>query len=335
MPLTKTIAEIKEVLPKLVSSISNNTLLPNFDRAEYKYIVSPIIGPALYSTLSAAYNSNSLTDKQLQLVKHIRLVAAAYAYRDELGMYSLTLSDGGVKKISQVGAEPLRAWEVQRLENTLVESALDGTEVLINYLVDNKADFTDWTSSDQYKKVKVLLLASASEFNEQYTLFRPQRSYFTMRTVMRDVQRFFLEETIGADLLEYLRDKSSPTDKETACIDLLKKSLAFFTISKACKHFSVSFSDNGFTILGEKNTSSPEPGAAGTTDLELLEMKIDECEKDANSYLEKANAKLVALYADTAATADYKAAFAKGPLSSYIDLADRTSGNEKRKIFRM
>lgn len=331
MALIKTIAEIKAVLPKLVSSISNNTLLPNFDRAEYKYIV-PIIGPALYNTLQTAYDANTLDADQTILIKHLRLVIASYAYKDELGLYVLTIGDSGAKKISQGGTTPVYGWEVQRLENSLVDSAMDGIEVLLNYLFDNKATYTEWTDSEQYSKINSLLIKTATDFNDKYSLFRPQRSYFVMRAVMNDVQRLFIQDTIGKDLLVYLRDVTAPTDDEKECIDLLKKSLAFFTVMKACRHFSVSFTDGGFTILGERSPAV-DSSSTQSLDLHLLDMKIKECEMEGDSYLELSRSQLVELYADAGATTDFKTAFEAGPLVDYIKKEDRTSGNEDRKIY--
>lgn len=334
MPLIKALPEIKEVLPKLVSSISANTLLPNFQRTEYKYIV-PIIGPTLYASLVTAYEGNTLDADQLVLVKHLRLIIAAYAYKDELGLSVLTIGDGGAKKVSQGATEPVRGWEVQRLENTLIDAAMDGTEIVLNYLFDNAATYTEWTDSEQYSKIKSLLIKTATDFNDKCTLFRPQRSYFLMKAVLYDVQRLFIEETIGKDLLVYLRDKVTPTDKEVICIDLLKKSLAFYTLMKAAKQFSVAFTDGGFTILGEKSNNSMENGLNQPIDMELLRMKIDECDTEGGSYLELARNTLVALYTDGTVTNDYITAFDTGPLASYVQPVDRTSGNENRKIYAM
>lgn len=331
MALIKTIGEIKEVLPKLVSSISEASLKPNFDRTEEKYIV-PVTGRTLYNTLVAAYNANTLSAEQTKLVKHLRLVIAAYAYKDELGLSVLTIGDGGVKK-NNTGNTPVYGWEVQRLENTLLETALDGMEVLLNYLFDNKASYAEWTASEPYSKIKTLLIRTATDFTDQYTLFRPQRSYFVMKSVLKDTQFLFIEKTIGAALLTYLRDKEAPTSAEKTCIELLKKSLAFYTVMKACRHFSVSFSDGGFTIMGEKSSNGMDNGQG--PDLELLQMKMNECDKEGSAYLELARTELVALYSADGATSEFKTAFEAGDLVNFIARADRTSGNESRKIFVM
>ena len=334
MPLISTIEEIQAVLPKLISTTSETSTLPNFGHTEDKYIV-PIIGATLYNTLVTNYNASTLDADEIILVNKLRRAIVPYAFLDDLGLYILMLQDSGAKKISQGGTEPVRGWEVQELKTTLIKKATEGIEHSLNYLFENKIIYPEWTSSPEYVKLKTLLLKSGTEFNDNYTLFQPQRTYFIMRGIMNDVQLLYLEESIGKELLEYLRDAPIPTADEKVCISLLKKSLAFFTVAKACKHFSVSFSDGGFTILGEKSTNALENQMNQAADLQLLEMKIKECLMEGDSYLELSRNKLVALYEKAGVSDAFKAAFAPGPLKVYIKPADRTSGNENRKIYSL
>lgn len=332
MALIKTIAEIKEVLPRLVSNTSNTTTLPNFDQTEYKYII-PIIGPTLYNTLVTNYQGNTLTDDEIILVKKLRQVIAAYGYYDDIGLYLLMIGDAGVANLRPGATDQVYAWKVQELKKTLLNKAFDGIEVLLNYLFDNKDLYLEWTDSDQYKKISSMLIRTGTDFSEQYLLFQPQRTYFAMLGQMNDVQKLFIIETIGKELFEYLRDLPTPASAYQACIDLLKKSIAFFTVMKACNHFSVQFTDNGFTIRSTENVS--EGVGSQPIDESLLTMKIKNCESEGNAYLDKANDELVKLYSADGTTDEYKTAFDKGPLKSYIKPEDRTSGNENRKIYAL
>lgn len=334
MALTKELAQLKEVLPKLYSTVSNTATLPNFDRAEYKYVV-PIIGTALYEDLLTKATAGTLNSKETVLAKNIRLVAGAYGTLDEIGLYTLTLQDSGAKKITQGGTEPIRAWEIAELKNTLANLATDGLDQLLAYLFANKNDFTAWTASDNYSKLKTLLIKTGSEMNDYYTLYQPQRTFFIMRNVMNDVQLLYLQNTIGKELLEYLVNKETPSVKEKYCIEFLKKSLAYYSVFKACKNFSVSFTDNGFTILGEKSVTTGDGRNDVPADRELLELKMEQLESEGKSFLELAMYELVKFYSDTSASAPYKTAFEAGRLTDYVNPEDRGSGNEGRKIYVM
>ena len=334
MPLIKTIAEVAAVLPKLVSKTNEFEQLPDFQAAEDKYII-PIIGQTLYDALVAAYDGDTLDANETELVAKLRRAIVPYAFLEETGLNILMWQGSGLQKVKQSQGEPVRAWEIQEMKTTLLKKATEGIEHSLRYLFDNADIFPEWTASAEYDKLKVLLIKSGTELNELYSVYQPQRSYFIMKSLMYDMQRMALQDSIGTDLLTYLRDKETPSTDEAECIGYLKKALAFLTIQKACRHFSVSFSDMGFTILGERNSNVMENSMNQPTDLQLLEMKIRECEKEAVSYMELARTSLVTLYAKDGTANDYKTAFAAGPLTAFVKREDRTSGNENRKFYSL
>lgn len=332
MPLIKTIEDIESVLPKLVANASDFSVQPNFTRAEQKYLV-PLIGATQYNTLVTANDAGTLDANQTILVKHLRLVAASYAYYDEAGIQLLKFSNSGIQNINQGGNERVFKWQLDELKETLLRSAHDGTDVLLNYLFTNKATYPQWTASAEYTKINTLLIRTGTDLNDQYMMYQPQRCLFLMQGIMNDVQRMALQEDIGEELLLYLRDVAAPTAKEKECIGFLKKALAFYSVAKACQHMAVSWTNGIFTILGEKMVADGDKSNTAQLNTDLLMMKMREAIKEGDAYLGLAKNKLVALYTDNTATNDYKTAFDKSPLAAYVQPADRTSGNENRKIF--
>jgi hypothetical protein len=332
MALIKTLEEIQEVLPRLVSTLSDFNNLPNFERAEEKYLV-PIIGRTMYETLTEHYDAETLDADELAVVKKARVLIAAHAFCDELSLNNVTLTDTGPRKFAQSGAERVFNWEYQELKNGLVKSAYDGMEVLLSYLFDNKDLFPEWTDSDQFKRIDALLIRSGTEFSEHYTLFQPQRTFFIMQLDLERMQLLFINEGVGKDLITYLKTVAEPSDDEKESLKHLKTALAFKTIAQAAKHFSVAFTPAGFSISGEVNTSTNEYTLDEEKDIALLDMKIRECERQADDFLELSRNSLVALRAKDGATEDFKEAFDKGPLTAYVQPDDRTTGNESRNFY--
>lgn len=332
MPLINNIEDIGSVLPKLVANASNFSIQPNFTRAEQKYLV-PLIGATLYNTLVTANAANDLDADQTILVKHLRLVAAAYAYYDEAGIQLLKFGDSGIQNINQGGTERVFKWQLDELKETLLRAAHDGTDVLLSYLFANENTYDEWTASDEYSKLKSLLIRTGTDLNDQYMMYQPQRCLFLLRGVMNDVQRLAIQEDIGEDLLTYLRDKDTPTAKEKECIGFLKKALAFYTVAKACQQMAVSWTNGIFTILGEKMVADGDKSNAAQVNVDLLMMKMREAIKEGDAYMGLAKNKLVANYTDASVTTEFTTALDAGPLKDYVQPADRTSGNENRKIF--
>lgn len=333
MALIKTIDEIKAVLPKFLSNTTAPSALPNFDQAEYKYLV-PIVGVDLYNDIQAKYNAvpQTLTDDDKVLLKKMQLVEASNAFLDELGLGQLVLTENGFKKLAK---EQTYRWEYEKLEDSLKTIAADGTEVLFNYLLEKKPVL--WTSSDAYKQFNKLLIKTGTEFSSYYTLNQPNRTFFFIRSKILDAQKLYLTPAIGKDLLKYLIELTAPSDNlNENSIAPLKSALAFFAIKQSCGHYSVRFSDAGFTVL--QAGSNDSAGDAGRTNAPGadIQAKIDACEKDGNTYLSEAKDELVKYYQSVDAEADFKTAFEKGPLLNYVTRSERTSGNEKRKgVFRL
>lgn len=334
MALITTIDEIKEVLPKLVSNLNSTSLLPNFDAVEQKYIV-PLIGNALYQDLTDRYKTDNLNNPEQQLVKHLRLIVAAYGFLDELPAAHVTLTDDGVRTMDTQAMPKAVGWEYKELKAFLQTRALDGTEVVLNYLWKNKSTFTLWADSDECKQFESLLIRTGTDFNEQYRLYQPMRTYYLLKSLTEDVQGYYLLSALGKDLLHYFIQLESPGEEEKAIIKYLKKGLAYLTVKFAAEHYNVRFNDGGFTVIstfgGDRDT---DDSGRSTASAQQLQLKMNACRRDGESFIARAKSAIVKLRADSAVSADFIVAFDAGPLKSYIDPATKTKGNEKRKVFR-
>jgi hypothetical protein len=341
MALTKTIDEVKEMLPSFISNLSDADSLPNFNNIEYKYLV-PITGVGLYNDIHTKYNTTpgTMTDLEKNLLKKMRLVTVAYGYYDGLAMGHLTLTDNGVRKIMPKDTQAVAKWEFEKLQSTLLNTALDATEVLLRFLFDNKADVALWTASSEYKGFNALLIKSGTEFNGYYTLYQPLTTFYSIRNAVLSAQKQYIEEGIGRSLLKYILDKTDPDETLKDIIDKLKNSLAFFTIAKCCRQYNVRFSLEGFTVMSDGgNPDHADHAGRKQADAVQLETTMRASEKDGQFFISQAKYDLSKYYSATVAPlpdADFKTAFEAGPLKTYEDPANAVSGNDTRKgIFVM
>jgi hypothetical protein len=334
MALIKTLNEVKAVLPKLVSNLSDVSLLPNFDTAEIKYLV-PIIGMDLYNDLLTKYTADTLTADQRVLLKHIQLLIAANAFRDEMIINQVMWTDQGLRTMSTQDMGKPVGWEFKELKNFFIDKSLDAEEVLLTYLWSKKADYALWTASNEYKQFAELLIRTGTDFKNQYrSLFQPMRTYYQLQPVVADVQELYLEAAIGEDLLKYLRDNSDPTPDENTGIKLLKKALAYLAIKHACMQLPIRISSAGLTV-NSMLSDREDPNDAGRqgADAAAIEKLLKDSDREGQNFLSKARYHLYAIYTAAGTTADFNTAYEKGPLKGYVPPGDRTSGNEDRKIF--
>lgn len=336
MALIKTLNEVKAVLPKLVSNLSDVSLLPNFDTAEIKYLV-PIVGINLYNDLVTKYKADILIDGQRVLLKHIQLLIAANAFRDEMIINQVMWTDQGLRTMTTQDQGKPVGWEFKELKSFFVDKSFDAEEVLLTYLWSNKGDYPLWTASDEYKQFTELLIRTGTEFKKEYkALAQPMRTYYQLQPAVADAQEMYLESGIGRDLLVYLRDAAAPSSDEGECIRLLKKALAYFSIVQACKQMPLRISDGGLTTVAASRTGDQENedtagrSAASVAAIEKLEK---DSEKEGQNFLSKARYQLYVYRNGGNSGTDFNTAFDKGPLVGYVKPGDRTSGNQDRTIY--
>ncbi|MGN6416876.1 MAG: DUF6712 family protein, partial [Pseudobacter sp.] len=280
--LIKTIAELKAMIPRL-SQLSNTSNLPNFSKAGRKYI-KPVLGAALYKSLDDKYNSSdALTEKETDLLKAVQLPLAALTLLDDLPFIHTIITDNGIRTATSQSMETAHKWEVAMLKDGLMEYAADGMEQLLNYLFDNKEEWTEWTDSNEYKELNDFLIKSGSEFQKYYPLKHPLRTYWALRPIMSNVDDNYLLPTFGGDLLAWLKSEGSvmvrTKDGLQDVVLLLKKAVAYFTIKHAGEHMAVQFDRTGFTVPVQTPEDPEQEGSTSATRSEL-KFKVDAADRE-------------------------------------------------------
>lgn len=332
MPLLLSMSEARQVLPKLLGALVDESFLPNMAAAEATYI-QPLTGPGLLADLQAKYNAGNLSPEQGKLVSFIQLYALAQGLLDELIAHHVLLTAEGVRTADTGNMPKAVGWEYKRLEVYLQERALAGKEALLQELWVQKPAL--WTASDAYRQYQRLLIRGGVEFGCFYYLHHPARNYQAMSALMADAQERYLEEQLGLQLLQYFLHQEVAVATETEALRLLKKALAFYTVMLSCQHLQVRMSDGGFTVIsfmgGDKDG---EDAGRSSADAETIRRVEKRCESEGLIYLGKAKTELTAVRKAITGTNSFTTAFDAGPLFRRLDPLPGTMGNERRKIFR-
>lgn len=341
MALIKTIDELKAVIPRM-GALSKTANLPNIDKAGRLHIM-PIIGKALYNSLDTKYNAQTdeTTDIEKKLIKQIQLPLAAFALLDDLAFVHTVITDNGIRTNQSPNMAAAHRWEYKELEHALQSYATDGIELLLDFLIENKDSFADWTSSAEYKEMNQLLIKSGREFSRHYTISQPLSTFWNLKPTIEMVQENYLASTLGRQVLAWVNTQDdilvNLTDGQVDVKALLKKALAYLTIQHAGETLSVQFGADGFTVLAFRGSlDSPTTDgkvAAGGNDLQL---KLDAAGRDGSNYLAKAKIYLQGIgegkYGETLKSS-IAPAYTVSPMKKDPNAAPITNGNENRKIF--
>lgn len=257
MPLITQISEIRAKVPRL-SNLSNNANLPDISKAQRKYI-NPLLGNDFLNDLQTKYTNNTLSLSETELVSFIQSPLAAFAMLDDLAFIQSMITDNGLRTTETQSQKAAHRWEYLEVKNSLNDIAVDGVEVLLNYLYENKADYALWTNSNEYKDFNAFLIRSGDDFNKHYRLYQPNYTYWLLRPVITDVEELYIAPVLGRDLFNWIKEQQEIIiTAEGGQVDvkkLLKKSVANFTIKQAP---FAKFGPNGFTVPfagGDKDDS--------------------------------------------------------------------------------
>jgi len=322
--LINTISEVKAVLR--VSSLDDNSSIPDIALAEETYII-PVIGQALYDDISTKYGDNTLSNLERDLLYKIHKPLAAYAYYDDLPLHNAIITDAGVRKFDSDNMPSAHRWHVDQLRDRLLSIALQGIESLYGFLEANAASFPLWTASDGYKRRNRFLIKSAMDFNDQYNVYHPFRTYNAILPIMGDVEAMYVNQTIGQTFFEALKANASPSAAEKVVIADLKKAIAQLCMHHAIEKLPVKITDKGITMYNSATEAADQTAQQASADLMNLTMKATR--RDGQAYLSKAKEYLDANASPTVFATYYASAYYAAPVAD----ADRVDTNSQHKTF--
>jgi hypothetical protein len=314
MPLITSIQEVKAVLR--IASVDSDSSLPDMKEAEYNHII-PRIGKELYNELLVAYEGDTLTTIQEDLLLYIQKPLAAFAYYDGLAMQHAMITDAGVRRTSSDNIPSAYRWEFDGVKETLALKAHQGMEALLDWLEDNKASFPTYTASEAYTKRNQYLIKSAKDFDDVYRIAQKNRTYFALLNIMDDVERMYVLPLIGEDFFAELKAETAPSNLEKGVILFLKKAIAQFTLYHAFEKNAVKMTEQGPSIYdryadrGGSDQAQPSP--------DMMRFTMDALQRDGQTWLKQARKVLNANASDTVFTTYYNSDFYTSPDVEPVD----------------
>jgi hypothetical protein len=316
MALIRNFEQLRQFI-KFISSSDEAGGMIDTATSEIRYVL-PILTPTLYNELNAAVAANNVPDNRQDLLTLARAVGAYMAAYHNLALLHVNITDTGLKTASIDDMQAARRWEYMEVKEHLIDQGSLAMESLITYLVAN-ATTLSWNNPAYSGSI----FKTGAEFSEYFFLHQPHRSFMSLRPLIREAEGY-VQATMGSSYYEALKTIAEPSEHEAAVLDLAKKFVSHFSISKAVEKLSVSISPDGFTVLMLAANDKPADGKANAPDNQLS-LLYNSAKTDAKMYLAK-----LKNYLDKYASADvfaeyFSSAFYNSPNK------ERCEGNSKRK----
>jgi hypothetical protein len=279
---------------ELSASINFNSVKPTLRVVEQQHII-PVLGQALYTSLDTAFTAaadeTTLTQPQKDLLDQCRCVIGPMLCYYYTPKSEIKIGDQGAQRMETATNKTAYQNQILNFREQNLREAEMATELLLQFLEDNKADYTDWQTSDAFKDYRSLFIKSGGEFNKYFSSHSPYRNYWAMRSKMLDVEENNIRTIIGSTLFDALKAKDADpagtfTDKETALLFKLKKVVAYLTVAFSIPFLNVRIDTNGITVMSPSGRAQDDQLAkrsqASKDDLNII---IEKSEAAAKSWI--------------------------------------------------
>jgi hypothetical protein len=260
---------------------------------ERNHIVK-LIGSSLYNSLDAALalitNEDNLSTANKLLLHECRNVIGPYLGYYYAPIAEISLSASGARRSETDSEKTAYQYQVTKFRQAELLEAEIASELLLQFLEENRSSYPLWVDSAEFKKYRSLFIQTASDFNDQYNTASPYRNFWAMRWKMVDVEAQQIKPKLGDALYNALKAKLAAStvtlsDKEKELLVMLKKAIAYYTVAFALPHLTVRLDDNGLTVVETGGTNSNDNNNRTAADANKLSVLINEAISSAREWM--------------------------------------------------
>lgn len=301
-------AELKARIGFLYASNNFDNIKTDIEIAEEEII--ELIGQAVYNRANAHYISSSyekatpsaaelLNDN---LVHHIQLPVALFAYKEFSANRDVSHEDGGRKvKISSENEKIPFEWMLDRDEASVLRKAHKTTDRLIAFLEKNEASFTEWKDSASQVLARSLFINTAKDFDQRFPIDKSRMFFLKILPFMQEVENTTIKAVLNTVLFDAIKEEikdGTLTGDNPDILELIKPAVAYLTMAKAVKRLSLQVIPEGViqNYMSERLTTQ----AKQVPMLQLMNDVAKDFQLDGEIMLSALEQYLVKLIADEA-----------------------------------
>lgn len=241
--MINTSEELRKYVPVDINLDPDN-LKPAFKRAESE--LRDIIGDETYDQAKDHYAgenyipgnySDADYGKLNQLVDLIQAPFANFAMQKHFIWLMLRVGNNSVTTINGDNERTINKAQMIEAKETLLETAWEFSNDLIDYLNNEKSTFTDWANSEQYTETSNLVFDSFRDFSTNYFTDNSAVYYIHARTTIRRILEDEIKNRVGGSIEKMLTPDVG--DPDAKLIKKVKLALAWRTVAETCRFFAI------------------------------------------------------------------------------------------------
>lgn len=253
MSLFKTANEIVPFLP-VNESFPFEKIEPYLKMVE-RDVIKKLLGDQ-YTTLHAAYQADSMSAEQTALLTEVRIPLANLAFYEGMDVIAIQFGSLGAYTSEDGQSKAVSNTQLYHVKRSIKSLGYKGLETLLEFLEENKADYSDWTSDAVYTERRSLFVLGADDFSKNFNRRISRWVYWNLIPIMSRVQKDLFIDLFSQELYdEILTENQSDTvsANNQVLLDLIKPALCHATFVKGIEQLVVGIDDEGVTIFSQEN----------------------------------------------------------------------------------
>ena len=261
-----------------------DSLSPFIEEAEILFIL-PLLGQAMYDTLSTDYNDNAGTPANaanLALLPYVQRCLAYYAGFLSIDEMGVNMGDAGIMQTRSENAEPAPKWKVDNLKANRINQADLHAEKLLAYLeaTATASILNDWYSSSSNTIASGRILRTAIQASNYIDINESRRLFLRMKPRIKEVEENYIKQLIGEEqydeiVVQIQAGSLAAATANTALVRKLEPIIAKKALYETVPFIRVQVTDQGLSVI-TTNDGTITKMAASDTQVDKLRKMLKE-----------------------------------------------------------
>lgn len=271
--LFKSFADLKQHVgtaqPLTLATFQSSAL-----QAAERYII-PAIGRETYDWIAEAFDADSMTGSQAALLPYIQRPLAFYTMLEASPTLTLQIGEAGIMEPDSGHVVPVRQWVLKDAQESWLISGDLHTDLLLEFLERNKADYEVWVISDSFTESKELTIPSTTSFDNLIRINRSRRTYLALRPFIERAEEFQLQEILGSEFYQDFKASllgEIYSEELTNLLKRVKAFIAYTALLEAIPELNIQITGSGFKVLSSADGISQKL-LASSSDITYLQAK--------------------------------------------------------------
>lgn len=300
MALFKTTADLKAFLPMISSSFKFDDIKPSIEIVEIDQI-KKILGSTFYTGFHSRYQSNTLSGDETNLLPYVQRALANLSLLVLIPQINVMFTNGGIVTAQSANTVSASMYKVEELKESCHYLGHKAMEQLIDYLVTNKALYSDYASGDGYTEASECFINSATEFSKYYNIQNNRWIFWNIKTIMKRLEEDRIKTSLGTTLydaikLEIKNNSVSATNQKL--FPFIKAAMANLTIAEAIIEMGLLMDHRGITLFTSGTTNSAAINLRNPAPRVNMDLAKERCEKNGEAKMQELDEFLYNNYSD-------------------------------------